>query len=301
MTKAGELSSIIMIKSIGYTSIIPGPRLLVLGGVHGNEPCGGQGIELLMSDLDTGQLKLNKGSIACIPVANPQALHLQKRYVERDLNRHMYPKKKPKAYEDFIDPILCDQVSQCDIVIDLHSYTSPGGPFCFLGYSSQTELQLARHLGIKNFVYDWAKAYTQSCSQDPNESMGTVEYARSLGKIAMTVECGQHYNSDVVAIAHQVILNALSHLQMIAHSVQTNLDQTFVQMQKVIYKREEGQMTKNWHHLDHLAAGEPIAYYITGEIITADCESVMLMPDQGAAIGSEWFYLGVTTPCPLPP
>ncbi|RZI65452.1 MAG: hypothetical protein EOP79_11440, partial [Variovorax sp.] len=55
----------------GFASTEPGPRLVVLGGVHGNETCGTVGIERTIAELDSGALTLLRGELTLVPTANP--------------------------------------------------------------------------------------------------------------------------------------------------------------------------------------------------------------------------------------
>ena len=41
-----------------FASLQPGPRLIVLGGVHGDELCGTQGIQRMVEELDQGAVSL---------------------------------------------------------------------------------------------------------------------------------------------------------------------------------------------------------------------------------------------------
>ena len=52
-------------------SLNAGPRLLVLGGVHGDETCGSAGIDRVLAELDAGTLQLLRGQLTLVPVANP--------------------------------------------------------------------------------------------------------------------------------------------------------------------------------------------------------------------------------------
>ena len=45
-------------KSITYAGQRAGPRLIVLGAVHGNETCGTHAIERVARELDSGALRL---------------------------------------------------------------------------------------------------------------------------------------------------------------------------------------------------------------------------------------------------
>jgi uncharacterized protein len=50
-----------------------GPRLIVLGAVHGNETCGTRAIERVLGELERGELQITRGSLTLVPVANPLA------------------------------------------------------------------------------------------------------------------------------------------------------------------------------------------------------------------------------------
>jgi len=307
-----------MLKTYRYDAIAAhsarpkGPHLLVLGAVHGNETCGPAGIYQLIQALDTGTIVLDCGRVTLLPIANPQAYQLQRRFVDRNLNRALYAKAEPQAYEDFLDASICNLIESADVLLDLHSYASLGGPFAFLGHTHQQEIDFCRHLGVDNFVYGWADAFGQA-NTDPKESMGTVEYARSVGVFGTTVECGHHTNEDAPAVALTTILNALLHLQMIdqASDLAINLNikqqplhqlesQCFVQMQSVFYKQASGRLTHPWQHYAEVEAGQQLAVYDSGDTIIAPTDGYIVLPKLHAAIGGEWFYFGIATSCPMP-
>ena len=75
------------VKTVFYHSLAPGKTLAVMGGVHGNEVCGPAAITRLLSDLDSGVIVLQRGTLQVIPVANPRAYAQKTRFVERNLNR----------------------------------------------------------------------------------------------------------------------------------------------------------------------------------------------------------------------
>lgn len=288
-----------MIKSVRFDALETGPHLVVLGAVHGNEKCGTLAIERLIQELQDGSLSLLRGSLTCVPIANPRAYSENQRFCERNLNRALYIKETPQAYEDFIDPILCRILDQADVLIDLHSYASSGGAFCFLGNSSEQEISLCRHLGVSDFVYGWSDAFGKA-QADPRDSMGTVEYVRSKGGIGTTVECGQHLNSDAPAIAYKVIRAGLAHLNLVDEDVTEQPSQRFVQMHSVYFKDQAGLLENQWRHYDSVQAGQVLATYESGEAILAPSDGFIVLPKLDAPIGGEWFYFGIATHCPLP-
>ncbi len=293
-----------MLSMTRFETLIPGPRLTLFGAVHGNETCGTYAIRRLIDRLNK-DLSLCRGTLTCVPVCNPKAYEKGTRFYQRNLNRALYIKEKPKDYEDFIDPVLCGLLDETDVLLDLHSYASQGGPFGFLGNSSKEEIAYCRALGVNDFVYGWADAFGKA-DADPREGMGTVEYARSVGAIATTIECGHHTNEDAAEIAYRTIFHALEHLGMIASGdAETGLavpahEQRFVQMRTVFYKRKEGATPQPWKHYDTVAQGEVLATYADGETIVAPEDGVIILPKLQAVVGGEWFYFGVETPCPEP-
>ena len=141
------------IKIVNFRSLQPGPTFTVLGAVHGNEPCGAAAINRLVADVDSGAVALRQGTLQLVPVCNPRAYARNVRFVERNLNRSLYPKDKPVHYEDHIDPILCDALDRSDAVLDLHSYASQGGPFMFLSaFTDDATVKQVKSLGAVSYL-----------------------------------------------------------------------------------------------------------------------------------------------------
>ena len=114
-------------------SLNPGPRLLVLGGVHGDETCGSAGIERVLAELDSGALQLVRGQLTLVPVANPLARARLAREGERNLNRSFRPAQLPADNEDRITNVLCPLLEAHEVLLDLHSFQSAGEPFAMIG------------------------------------------------------------------------------------------------------------------------------------------------------------------------
>ena len=76
-----------MLNKYVYDSKISGPRLLLLGAVHGNETAGSKEILKLKEALDNKKICLKSGCLTLMPVCNPLAHAKGVRYVEKNLNR----------------------------------------------------------------------------------------------------------------------------------------------------------------------------------------------------------------------
>ena len=88
--------------SVHYAAVQPGPRLIVLGAVHGNEVCGRLGILRVIDDLNSGRTRLLSGSVTFVPVTNPLAYNKVQRAGDRNLNRNLAPTDAPQEFEDHI-------------------------------------------------------------------------------------------------------------------------------------------------------------------------------------------------------
>ncbi|HET6788668.1 MAG TPA: succinylglutamate desuccinylase/aspartoacylase family protein, partial [Aquabacterium sp.] len=144
----------------------PGPRLIILGAVHGNETCGTRAIERLLHDLKHGALSLRCGLLTLVPVCNPLAYEQGRREGDRNLNRRLQPTVQPMAFEDHVANALCPLLAAHDVLLDLHSFHTPGDPFVMIGPPDNTgtlepfaqadaEARLARHLGVTRGVEGW--------------------------------------------------------------------------------------------------------------------------------------------------
>jgi predicted deacylase len=117
-----------MIQAHHFCSSEPGPRLALMGGIHGNEVCGPKALQPLIQDLQAGKIRLVRGSLLVIPVANPKAYAKNSRFVEENLNRVFTPHDNPRTYEQKLANTLTGLLSGCDALLDMHSIHSRGTP-----------------------------------------------------------------------------------------------------------------------------------------------------------------------------
>jgi predicted deacylase len=287
-----------MLHSHSFHGLEPGPRLLILGAVHGNEPCGTVAIRRVLQELASGVLSLTRGRVTFVPICNPKAFALDVRQTERNLNRYLVPMAQPDCYEAQLGNVLCPLLADCDVLLDIHSYTVGGAPFVLVkDFVSKTDGDFAVTLGAEVLLTGWAAAYEatgRNASQvDANEGVGTTEYARRFGALAVTLECGQHKDPTCADIAYQAIHNALRHLNMMTGTVPkplTNIRR--VTMEQVFYRDAGGELAQPWQNFAPLTAGTTIATS-ADRTIAAEKDCVIIMPKAAAAVGEEWFYLGV--------
>ncbi len=296
------------IEQITFHSTRPGKHLVVFGAIHGNEHCGPEAISQAVRALQSKEIVLHNGTVTFVPICNPGAYMANQRFIDRNLNRHFYPKETHQNYEDSLDGVLCGLLDHADALLDLHSYQSQGDAFCFLGNTSYEEIDFARALGVDTYVYGWAEAFGKADTEEQRRAaIGTTDYTRMNERsgIAVTLECGHHHNADAPLIGYQGILRALAHFDMISDDPTPAYDvntQHCIRMEQVFYQEKPGVLAQPWRHAQPVRQGEVIARYEDGEEITATQDGVIVLPktETDHAIGAEWFYFGVETAFPYP-
>ncbi|MBO9515360.1 MAG: succinylglutamate desuccinylase/aspartoacylase family protein [Variovorax sp.] len=306
----------------GYAALDAGPRLVVLGGVHGDETCGTAGIERVVAELDAGTLRLLRGVLTVVPVANPLARRRGRREGERNLNRLFEPSvpgQAPLDNEARITNLLCPLLDRHDVLLDLHSFQSAGEAFAMIGPRDNSgtlepfsrafeEGQLALHLGTPRVVEGWLDIYAAGVAQraggkpvDPAEvafGKGTNEYMRSRGGYGVTLECGQHEDPDAPGVAYAAILSALRLLGMIAPTPDAPppAKPTLLRLVSVVDRlHEEDQFVREWATFDPVSRGEPIAVRGDGSVLHAERDGFIVFPNGEALPGTEWFYFAVNS------
>lgn len=301
------------------------PRLIVTGAVHGNETAGTQGIRRVLAEIDGGEIEILRGSVTFVPVCNPLAYNQMRRMGERNLNRRLQPTATPQDFEDRVAGVLCSWLAEHDVLLDLHSFRSPGQPFVMRGPADNlgalepfahaaAEGRLAAHVGVGRVVDGWMSAYAAGVArrrargltpgavhEDPSYGVGTTEFMRSRGGYGVTLECGQHDDPaapDVAyfAIRQTLALLGLAELPLVppAGALES------LELAEVVDRHAEGdRFVKPWTSFDPLAAGELIAVRADGSELRAPQAGYIVFPDVGALPGHEWFYLAQASARPL--
>ncbi len=157
----------------------PGKNLVIMAGVHGNEPCGVNAFERLLPEL-----VISRGRVTFV-LGNPRAIERNVRFTEANLNRLFRPDNElPEAakatYEYRRSRELLPLLEAADAVLDVHSSgTEDTLPFAIC---SARSLGTAQQLGFPIVSYGW----------DAIEPGGTDDYAERFGAEGICIECGYH-------------------------------------------------------------------------------------------------------------
>lgn len=290
-----------------WAALAPGPSLVVLGAVHGNEVCGAHAVARTIDDLTHGRLRLLRGRLTLVPVANPLAFAQNTRGGERNLNRRFMPQAAPQDYEDRVTCQLAPLLAQHEVLLDLHSFHTPGDPFAMVGprdnrgarepfARAAEEMALARALGAQQVVQGWLEVYDHAASLrgalPDDEGIGTNEYMRSQGGYAVTIECGQHEDPEAIDVAMRAIQGALAHLDMAHVPAPPRFAGPAARLKHVVLRADpRDRLVRDWHSFDRVEPGDVIAERADGTPITAAQAGCVLFPHPEAEVGQEWFYL----------
>ncbi|MBX3619279.1 MAG: succinylglutamate desuccinylase/aspartoacylase family protein [Rhizobacter sp.] len=310
------------LRTHAFKALAPGKRLIVLGAVHGNETCGTRAIERVLAELDSGALRIVRGSVTFVPVTNPLACERGERAGERNLNRNLRPNDKPQDYEDRIANVLCPLLAEHEVLLDLHSFHTAGEPFAMIGppdndgplepfAHAAEEEALALRLGPRRIVEGWLDTYAagvkkrlqrsapseraQMLSTDPSYGVGTTEYARSVGAYAITLECGQHADPRAPEVGYRAIRHTLAHLGLVdepAPPARTDIE--LLRLAEVTDLHHPGdRFARAWASYDPLKEGELIGTRDDGSEVRAPRDGFIVFPNPAAQPGNEWFYFAL--------
>src|SRR5688572_9770763 len=133
-------------------------RVLIIGGMHGNEPLGVEVVKRLRR-----QPIKNVHAV----LANQPAIARDCRFISTDLNRSFPGRPASKAYEQRRADELLKVCRKYDVVFDFHNTHCAGNDCGFVGEAAKQILyDLSAWLGLKRIIvadYDCINKYAPNC------------------------------------------------------------------------------------------------------------------------------------------
>jgi succinylglutamate desuccinylase len=205
-----------------YKALRPGPRLVVLGGLHGNEPAGILAAERVLATLGRMDPARVRGEFVAVR-GNRPAIAQSRRYVDRDINRlwtaeriellgrGRLPDGESLTAEHrellrlhrFLSPLLAP-ARQPRYFLDVHTSSADGPPF---GLFSDTPANRAFALRLGVPMLTGLENYLIGI---------TTEFFTRRGAVAAGIEAGQHDSPLAVDHAEGAIWGALFAAGMVA-------------------------------------------------------------------------------------
>jgi succinylglutamate desuccinylase len=190
---------------------LPGPQLVVLGGIHGDELTGIEVVKILRDKFLSGELVLKKGTLT-LALGNEAAIKSGVRGTDgRNLNRLFSKKLLAEPAEDFYESkraqTLAPFLNSADILLDLHATYCPSKSFLACAASSRHEK-----------VFRWFD--TDLVLTDPNyvtggEAVTTDELVDGHGGIGICFEAGWQKDLSLIPTTLKSVLSVLVDQEMI--------------------------------------------------------------------------------------
>ena len=220
----------------------PGPKVCIIGGVHGNERCGYEAIKEITSK---NLINLIKGELTFI-IANQKAIDQNVRFIDENLNR-CFKKDKPasNSYEDNLAKEIMPILEQCDISLDLHAASSES---------------------TRKFIICEENAYTHIktipiktvCSGfDSLNGGGTDSFMNSIGKVGICVECGYLADASSTNIAIETVYSFLSRLGMVDYHMEES-EKEYLNIDYLYKCKSNFSLAKQFENFEDVKKGDLI-------------------------------------------
>jgi uncharacterized protein len=196
-----------------------GPRVALIGGIHGCEYSSIAAVTRFMNELDTGELA---GSITAVPIVSMQSFERRSPFVVpedgKNLNR-CFPGSYDGTYSDVLARSIYDElIAPADVLIDLHGGDMVEGLEPFAIYEASPVEDRAHAIAV-------AFGLPYVVREEPTEGgLGgmTSSAAAQAGIPAVIAEaggCGQ-LEESAVALLVAGVRNALRQLEMLPGPVE---------------------------------------------------------------------------------
>ncbi len=205
----------------------PGPTLICIGGIHGNEPAGVQALRRVFRSLSSDSSALRYGEFVGL-IGNMGALSQGRRFLTKDLNRlwvseiltrdggcdissdgtaeererHQLFAELERSFDRAIDEIF---------VLDLHTTSGDSAPFIAMGDT----------LANRRFALRFPLPLVLGLEEHLD---GTIsEFLTRTGHTTITVETGQHDSPEAIDNAEAAIWIALAEAGLLEASKDTRV------------------------------------------------------------------------------
>jgi len=285
-----------------YTGEERGPLLIVLGGMHGNEPAGVDAIDLMFKMLEVEPITNPEfkfyGKIMGIR-GNLRAMETGERFIKKDLNRQWIPenieriKNAPIENLDSEDleikeilELIEHQISSYNpdkiVLLDLHTTTAFGGIFTICTDDPESvRIAIELHAPVIKGMLNGIEGTTLHYFNRENFGKETV---------AVCFESGQHDEELSVNRAIAALTNCMRTIGCVkAESVENRHDSLLIEYSKglpqiaqlITVKRispeDNFQMMSNYDNFQKVKKGELLAKDKSGEIYAQE-DGLILMP-----------------------
>jgi len=225
------------------------PEVAVVGGIHGDEPCGVRAVEALLEASPDVQRP-----VKCI-VANERAIDRGVRYVDEDLNRAFPGDPGGNTHESRLAAALRRELRDC-VAFSMHSTRSYDRPFALVDGTDSLARSIAPHLSVESVV-----------------DVGSFTEGRLIAHAdVVEAECGLQRSEDAAENARRLarqFLGATGALPSVGHPRRDEPLPVY-RLRRMIPKERDGEHAVQVSNFARVAAGEPFAATDGDEIVAEE-------------------------------
>ena len=285
---------------------LPGPTLIILGGIHGNEPAGVHAANRVLLRMQERR-SVMRGSVLLLR-GNTRALDQGVRYISADLNRQWTAKNVRAAEVDRTATEVSELQEQSELLtvlqevvsraqgevyfLDLHSTSAHGEPFATVGDT----------LRNRRFALSFPLRIVLGLEEQIEGTL--LEYTNNLGVITMGFEAGQHEALTSVDHHEAVIWSAtaatgnfrcedlpeLKECRSLLRRASGGLRVVEVRYRHSIVPEDRFKMEAGFKNFQPVRRGQLLAKDLGGEIKASETGLILLPLYQ--ALGDDGFFLG---------
>jgi len=282
-----------------------GPRMIVLAGIHGNEPAGLEASRRVLAGLERERPGMT-GSVIFL-AGNLAAIERRSRFIDRDLNRQWTAERISAALSDgdaagapaehreqrALHETLRELISTSPgplYFLDLHTSSAAGAPFLTVGDT----------LRNRNFAEGFPLPLILGLEEQVDGAL--LELLNNYGFITMGVEAGQHESPEASNVHEAVVWLALGASGVMGRSFGVEryhklLDRARSGLPRVVEVRrrhaiDDGdgfRMEQGYRNFQPVRAGEVLAHDRTGPIRSPEGGLILLPLYQGQ--GDDGFFI----------
>jgi len=288
----------------------PGPTLIVVAGMHGNEPAGLYAARRVLARLVTSEVEL-RGELIVL-AGNLRALRAGKRYLNRDLNRQwsearvatLLARKDDARSQDDSEDIeqreLLEAIEAAQSrargrvhLADFHTSSADGIPFVLFGDT----------IAQRQFVRAFPLPILVGLEEQLDGALS--EYWTRHGCVTFACEGGQHVDRSARDNLESVLYLALEEAGLVGKGSLPELKTSFDRLRErrgdlppflevvsrhAISEEDAFRMEPGFNNLSPASEGQLLARDVRGEI-RASKDGVVILPlYQG--LGSDGFFWG---------
>lgn len=284
-----------------------GPTVIVMAGIHGNEPAGLRAVSRVISRLKRESPTV-RGRFTAI-AGNLAALGEQTRFVDADLNRRWTPEivgrllrgsaREERLAEDdeqltLVD-VLQEEVDASEgslYFLDLHTSSADGPPFLTVGDT----------LYNRRFARGFPLPLILGLEEQVDGAL--LEYLNNLGFTTLGIEAGRHDREDSVDRIEAVLWIALSITRFIEAALVPDLDRrrrTLIEasrgIPRIVEVRRRHAITgdESFRMEDGFGNFDPVR---EGQLLARDEHGLVLAPESGRILlplyqgkGNDGFFI----------